>query len=86
MGKAFLKWRGVVALIMLCGIVFQSLTGILLWFIVQGALSSATLYNWLNRSHPVAGILLLIIAFVHLAMNRKLFANDLRLLWGKERN
>lgn len=80
MGKLFLKWRGTVILAMLCMVVSQGLTGVLLWLTIQGVLSRATLYNWLNQVHLVASIFLLITASVHLAMARNLFSNDFHLL------
>lgn len=85
MTKTFLRFRGVVALGMIVLVLFMVTTGVTLWIAQQGGVIPEGLWRFASASHPVAGMTFFVLSLVHLALNKKLLANDLGVLLRRER-
>ncbi|MCS7242960.1 MAG: hypothetical protein N2205_02170 [Candidatus Caldatribacterium sp.] len=85
MTKVFLRLRGAVALGMVILIYFMITTGTLLWIAHYGGTLPEGLWSFASRAHPVVGTVFFALSFVHVALNKKLFASDLSALFGREK-
>gem|GEM_PF-921326 len=78
MQRITLKIRGVVAVAMIALLFLMVTTGFILWLAGQGLLNSELAWNIAFRIHPVGGWIILLFGLVHLGLNTKLLANDLK--------
>ncbi|MEN3186248.1 MAG: hypothetical protein ABDK94_06490 [Atribacterota bacterium] len=58
-------------------------TGTILWLANQGFSLNATLWRFVFTIHPVGGWVFFLLIIGHLALNKKLFQSDIKILWKK---
>lgn len=83
MQATLIKMRALVAIGMIILMLLMFATGVILWLASRGFSQNATLWHIAFAIHPIGGWGIFVLSIVHLALNKKLFQSDVKMLRKK---